>query len=126
MRKTATTLTEQELEIMKIVWDLGTATVRQVYERLLAEREIAYTTVMTMMQVLERKGRLVKSLDEKAHVYKPSEPKQKVIGGMVQEFMNRVFNGSAEPLLLQLVDDEKLSQEDIERLRKILKKRAAS
>jgi BlaI family transcriptional regulator, penicillinase repressor len=126
MRKTAATLTEQELEIMKIVWDLGTTTVRQVYERLLTEREIAYTTVMTMMQVLERKGRLVKSFDEKAHVYRPSEPKQKVIGGMVQEFMNRVFNGSAEPLLLQLVDDEKLSQDDIERLRKILKKRAAS
>ncbi len=124
MRKTAATLTEQELEIMKIVWDLDTATVRQVYERLLQEREIAYTTVMTMMQVLERKGRLVKSLEEKAHVYKPSEPKQKVIGGMVQEFMNRVFNGSAEPLLLQLVDDEKLSSQDIERLRKLLKKRS--
>ena len=126
MRKTASTLTEQELEIMKIVWDVGPATVRQVYERLLEHREIAYTTVMTMMQVLERKGRLVRSLEEKAHVYKPSEPKQKVIGGMVQEFMNRVFNGSAEPLLLQLVEDEKLSSEDIEKLRKVLKKRSAS
>ena len=126
MRKTASTLTEQELEIMKIVWDVGPATVRQVYERLLEHREIAYTTVMTMMQVLERKGRLVKSLEEKAHVYRPSEPKQKVIGGMVQEFMNRVFNGSAEPLLLQLVEDEKLSSEDIEKLRKVLKKRSAS
>ncbi len=126
MRKTASTLTEQELEIMKIVWDVGPATVRQVYERLLEHREIAYTTVMTMMQVLERKGRLLKSLEEKAHVYKPSEPKQKVIGGMVQEFVNRVFNGSAEPLLLQLVDDDKLSSADIDKLRKILKKRSAS
>ena len=53
MRKTATTFTEQELEIMKIVWDLESATVRQVYERLLEHREIAYTTVLTMMQVLE-------------------------------------------------------------------------
>ena len=68
----------------------------------------------------------MKSLEEKAHVYRPSEPKQKVIGGMVQEFMNRVFNGSAEPLLLQLVEDEKLSSEDIEKLRKVLKKRSAS
>jgi TonB family protein len=116
MRKTTPTLTEQELEIMKIVWDLGTVTVRQVYERLLQEREIAYTTVMTMMQVLERKGRLVKSIEEKAHVYKPAEPKKKVIGGMVQDFVNRVFNGSAEPLLLQLVEDDKLSTEDIEKL----------
>ena len=111
---------------MKIVWDLGPATVRQVYEKLLEHREIAYTTVMTMLQVLERKGRLVKSLEEKAHVYRPSEPKQKVIGGMVQEFMNRVFNGSAEPLLLQLVEDEKLTSSDVDRLRKMLKKRSAS
>ena len=125
MRKTTATLTEQELEIMKIVWDLGPATVRQVYETLLKHREIAYTTVMTMMQVLERKGRLIKSPDEKAHVYRPSEPKHKVIGGMVQEFMSRVFNGSAEPLLLQLVEDEKLTSEDVERLRKLLKKRSA-
>jgi predicted transcriptional regulator len=125
MRKTTATLTEQELEIMKIVWDLGPVTVRQVYERLLEHREIAYTTVMTMMQVLERKGRLVKSLDEKAHVYKPSEPKQKVIGGMVREFMNRVFDGSAEPLLLQLVEDEKLTSADVDRLRKLLKKKAS-
>jgi len=124
MRRPTATLTEQELEIMKIVWELGQATVRQVYERLLEHREIAYTTVLTMMQVLERKGRLKKSLDDKAHVYQPVEEKQKVIGGMVQEFLNRVFNGSAEPLLLHLVEDEKVSAEDIERLRKTLRKKS--
>ena len=124
MRKATQTLTEQELEIMKIVWDLGSATVRQVYEKLLEQREIAYTTVLTMMQVLERKGRLSKSLEEKAHVYKPAEEKRKVIGGMVQEFLNRVFNGSAEPLLLHLLEDERLSADEIDRLRKSLKKRS--
>ncbi len=124
MRKTSSTLTEQELEIMKIVWELGPVTVRQVYEKLHEQREIAYTTVLTMMQVLERKGRLEKSLDEKAHVYKPVEAKQKVIGGMVQEFLNRVFNGSAEPLLMQLLDDDKLTAEEIDRLRKALRKKS--
>jgi BlaI family transcriptional regulator, penicillinase repressor len=124
MRRPTATLTDQELEIMKIVWELGQATVRQVYEQLREHREIAYTTVLTMMQVLERKGRLLKSLDDKAHVYRPVEEKQKVIGGMVQEFLNRVFNGSAEPLLLHLVEDEKLSHDDIERLRKTLRKKS--
>jgi BlaI family penicillinase repressor len=125
MRKATQTLTEQELEIMKIVWDLGSATVRQVYERLLEQREIAYTTVLTMMQVLERKGRLRKSPEEKAHVYKPAEEKQKVIGGMVQEFLNRVFNGSAEPLLLHLLEGERLSADEVDRLRKSLKKKSS-
>jgi BlaI family penicillinase repressor len=125
MRKATRTLTEQELEIMKIVWELGSATVRQVYEKLLEQREIAYTTVLTMMQVLERKGRLSKSPEEKAHVYKPAEENQKVIGGMVQEFLNRVFNGSAEPLLLHLLEDERLSPQEIDRLRKSLRKRSS-
>ncbi|MBS1831677.1 MAG: BlaI/MecI/CopY family transcriptional regulator [Acidobacteria bacterium] len=123
MRPKATTLTEQELEIMKIVWELGDATVRQVYERLLSERDIAYTTVMTMMQVLERKGRLKKTQGEKAHIYRPSEAKQRVLGGMVQEFVNRVFNGSAEPLLLHLIEDNKLTASDIDKLRKALKEK---
>lgn len=121
MRKAASTLTEQELEIMKIVWELEQATVRQVYEKLLEQREIAYTTVLTMMQVLERKGHLTKSLDDKAHVYRSSKPRQKVIGGMVHEFLQRVFNGSAEPLLMHLVEDDKLTAQDIDRLRKKLK-----
>jgi predicted transcriptional regulator len=123
MRPKTNTLTEQELEIMKIVWELGEATVRQVYERLLETRDIAYTTVMTMMQVLERKGRLKKIQGEKAHIYRPSEAKQRVLGGMVQEFVNRVFNGSAEPLLLHLMEDNKLTAADIDRLRKALKEK---
>lgn len=123
MRRKTNTLTEQELEIMKIVWELGEATVRRVYERLLEEREIAYTTVMTMMQVLERKGRLRKTQGEKAHVYTPSEAKQRVLGGMVQEFVNRVFNGSAEPLLLHLIEDNRLTAADLDRLRKALKEK---
>jgi len=59
-------LTDQELEIMKVVWKLGTATVREVYEDLLQNRKIAYTTVQTMMGVLENKGRLKKATADKA------------------------------------------------------------
>src|ERR1035441_1962838 len=102
MRPRKTTLTDQELEIMKIVWVLEEATVRDVYEKLLERRKIAYTTVMTLMKILETKGHLTKSSAERAHVYRPTQPKQQVIGGMVREFVNRVFNGSAEPLLVHL------------------------
>jgi predicted transcriptional regulator len=62
-------LTDQELEIMKVVWERGSATVREVYEELLKQRKIAYTTVMTMMGILEQKGRLNKEVSERAYVY---------------------------------------------------------
>ena len=98
---------------MKIVWDRDEATVRDVYEKLLERRKIAYTTVMTLMKILETKGHLKKSSAERAHVYSPTQPKQKVIGGMVREFVNRVFNGSAQPLLVHLVEDEGLSEKEL-------------
>lgn len=108
---------------MKIVWDRGTATVRDVYEELLKHRKIAYTTVMTMMGILEQKGHLKKSADERAYVYTPSQPKREVVGNMVQDFLKRVFNGSAKPLLIHLVEDKKLSPEELDEIRKLLKEK---
>jgi BlaI family transcriptional regulator, penicillinase repressor len=121
MRRPAPTLTDQELEIMKVVWRLGTATVRQVYEDLLEHRRIAYTTVMTMMNILEQKGYLKKKPRDRAFVYEPSKPQQQVIRSMVREFVDRVFNGAAEPLLLHLVEDEKLTAKDLEEIRRASK-----
>jgi predicted transcriptional regulator len=122
MRRKKSTLTDQELEIMKVVWDLGKATVRDVYEVLLERRRIAYTTVMTMMKILEGKGYLKKSREDRAYLYRPSEPKDSVIRGMVREFVNRVFNGSAEPLLMHLVADEKLSEKELADIARIARR----
>lgn len=116
MRTKSKTLTAQELEIMKIVWELGPATVRGVYEALLERRKIAYTTVMTMMNILEDKGYLKKRAAERAYVYQAARPKSQVIKAMLQDFVNRVFDGSAEPLLVQLVKDRHLSQTDLEKI----------
>src|SRR4051794_27071465 len=112
MRARKPVLTDQELEIMKIVWELENATVRDVYETILKRRRIAYTTVMTMMKILETKGYLKKSQEDRAYVYRPAQPKQNVIRGMVKDFVNRVFNGSAEPLLVHLVEEKGLSDEE--------------
>ena len=122
MKSKKPVLAGQELEIMKVVWRLEQATVRDVYEDMLKHRKIAYTTVMTMMKILETKGYLHKSQDDKAHLYSPTKPKQQVIQGMVREFIDRVFNGSAEPLLAHLVDDEKLTAHDLEELTRIVRK----
>jgi predicted transcriptional regulator len=76
MRKPASTLTTQELAIMKVVWRLGDVTVRDVYEALRETRRIAYTTVMTMMNILEAKGYLKKAKDDRAHRYRPARPER--------------------------------------------------
>jgi BlaI family penicillinase repressor len=116
MRPKSKTLTEQELEIMKIVWHHQVCTVRDVYEALLERRKIAYTTVMTMMNILEEKGYLKKRAEAKAYVYQPRKTKAKVIQGIVEDFVKRVFNGSAQPLLVQLVKDRHLSERDLEEI----------
>jgi predicted transcriptional regulator len=122
MRAKSPTLTEQELEIMKIVWAREQATVRDVYEALLERRKIAYTTVMTMMKILEQKKYLRKSQEDRAYLYRPVKPKNQVIKGMVREFLDRVFNGSAEPLLLHLIEDQKLSEKDLREISRMIRK----
>jgi BlaI family penicillinase repressor len=124
MRRPSLTPTPQELEIMKVVWSRGNATVRDVYEALLEERKIAYTTVMTMMNVLEKKGHLRKKVEGRSFLYRPTRPRQKVVGSMVREFVERVFGGSAAPLLAHLVEEEHLTAEELDGLaRRIAEKR---
>jgi predicted transcriptional regulator len=120
MKTKAKTLTEQELEIMKVVWDRGASTVRDVYEALREHKTTAYTTVMTMMNILESKGHLVKRPDGRAYVYEPAQAKTQVISSMVQDFLDRVFNGAAQPLLLNLVQDRKVSKEDLDEISRLI------
>lgn len=110
MRTPHPTLTPQELTIMKVVWSRDKVTVRDVYESLRDKRPIAYTTVMTMMKILEDKGYLKKTVVERAHVYKPAQRRQQVIGAMVRDFLDRVFDGAPDSLLVHLAKDNKLSE----------------
>jgi BlaI family penicillinase repressor len=121
MRPRSTTLTPQELEIMKVVWQKGDATVRDVYETLLERRKVAYTSVMTMMQILVRKGHLKKRRADRAYVYHPSRPEAAVLRSMVGEFVDRVFDGSAQPLLVHLLKDRRLTEEELDELARLIK-----
>ena len=107
---------------MKIVWERDSVTVRDVYEALLERRKIAYTTVMTMMKILEQKKYLKKNQTDRAYVYRPAQPKRQVLGDMVREFVNRVFNGSAEPLLVHLVEEHNLSPEELDEIARLRRK----
>ena len=101
---------------MKIVWERGPSTVRDVYEALLLGRRIAYTTVMTMMNVLERKGHVKREPEGRSYRYHAVRPRGQVVASMVREFVDRVFGGSAEPLLVHLLEDKRLTAAELDRL----------
>jgi BlaI family transcriptional regulator, penicillinase repressor len=120
MRTPHPTLTPQELAVMKEIWQRNQATVRDVYEALREHRRIAYTTVMTVMNVLEDKGYLRKTKNDRAYVYTPTRPRQQVVGQMVNDFVNRVFDGAAAGLFLHLAKDNRLSKTERERIRRVI------
>jgi BlaI family penicillinase repressor len=113
-------LTRQELALMKIVWRLGNATVREVYEAVREERQVAYTTVMTVMKLLETKGYLRKEPEGRAYRYHPTQPESTVMTSLVRDFVDRVFDGAASPLLAHLVRDTRLSKTERAELRRLI------
>jgi predicted transcriptional regulator len=124
MRPRSRTLTAHELQIMDIIWRYEAGvTVRDVYEALREQRPIAYTTVMTNLKTLERKGYLKTTQQERAYVYRPAKPKQQVVRAMVREFIDRVFNGSVRPLLLHMIEDEQLTDAEIREISRMLKEK---
>ena len=122
MRRKSNTLTAQELEIMKAIWSRGQGTVREVYDVLREHRTVAYTTVQTMMNILETKGHLKKEPGEKAQIYVPVRPQQAVVKSMVREFVERVFDGSARPLLVHLLNEKGLTERERKELQRLLEK----
>ncbi len=92
---------------MKVVWRLQKATVRDVHDALKEQRAVAYTTVMTMMRILEEKGYLRKTAVERAHVYRPAKPRHQIVGAMVRDFVDRVFDGASDALLVHLARDNR-------------------
>ena len=125
MRPKSTTLTAHELELMKIVWQHEDGvTVRDVYEELRTHRAVAYTTVMTSLKTLEQKGHLTITQQDRAHVYRPARPKQQVIKDMVREFVNRVFNGASQPLVVHMLEDAQLSEAELREITRMLGKQS--
>ena len=123
MRPKIKILSESQLEIMKVVWRMGEATVRDVYEDLRLQRPIAYTTVMTMMKKMESRGHLKKRSEGRAFVYTATVPESRMLRRIVGDFIDRVFNGSTEPLLAQLVEERRLSEKDLETISRMIREK---
>ena len=116
-------LSGPQLEIMKVVWRLGEATVRDVYEDLRLHRPIAYTTVMTTMKNMESRGHLRKRSEGRAFVYAATVPENRMLRKIVGDFIDRVFNGSTEPLLAHLVEERRLSGKDLEEIGRMIREK---
>ncbi|HEU0177592.1 MAG TPA: BlaI/MecI/CopY family transcriptional regulator [Blastocatellia bacterium] len=112
-------LTPLELEIMQVLWETGAANVQTVQQRL--KRELAYTTVQTMLNILHRKGKVKRSLKERAYFYKPAVSRRQVVRQTVNDLVEHLFGGSVENLVMSLVETKHLTAEKMTRLNELLK-----
>ena len=112
-------LTPLELEIMTVLWETGPANVQTVQGKL-AGRDLAYTTVQTMLNVLHRKGRVKRELQDRAYLYRPVLSRQKAISQAVGDVLDRFFNGSADSLVLSLLKTRKLTPEKLATIQRLV------
>ncbi len=114
--KVKQTLTPLELEIMQVLWQNGPSTVTEVMPKLKAE--LAYTTVQTMLMVLLRKGKVKRTQEGRAFRYRPAVSRERASGNALEDLVRRMFGGSAEALLMAMVDTRQISARELERLAK--------
>jgi len=115
------TLTKLELQIMQVVWRLGVGTVSAVQEGL--EQRLAYTTVQTMLNILQKKGKLRRKLRGRSYEYSATVTEAKASGHAVRDLVDRMFGGSSEELVMSLIKSKQINAEQIARLSKMLDKK---
>ena len=121
-RKPSETFTDKELEIMRLVWEVGEATARELQGRLPGEPH--YNSVLTIIRVLERKGHLTHRVEGKAHVYRARQHPEKSRGRVLTHLIRQVFGGSAASLVLHLVETGDLTEDDLREVRQQMAVRA--
>lgn len=114
--------TDVELSILRALWDLGPATVRQVHEVLTAERDLAYTAVLKMMQTMADKGMLQRDETGRSHIYRPSQAREHTLKHLVDDLLERAFGGSALDLLATTLSSRKLDAREREEIGQMLAK----
>ncbi len=122
MRHALNRPTDVELSILRALWDLGPATVRQVHEVLAAERDLAYTAVLKMMQTMADKGLLQRDETGRSHIYRPSQAREHTLKHLVDDLLERAFGGSALDLLATTLSSRKLDAREREEISQMLAK----
>jgi BlaI family penicillinase repressor len=118
--------TEGELELLTILWEREQATVREVFDAVNATRPVVYTGVLKLLQIMTDKGLVQRDEAERAHVYRAAVPREETQRLFVQELSNRFFAGSAAQLALHALGMEQASEEDLDEIRKLLRRKKQS
>jgi predicted transcriptional regulator len=121
MARKSVELGEGELAVMRVLWDDGPLTVREVMERLHERgRTVAYTTVMTFLTRLEQKGVVSSNKRDTAYVYRAKITRESVSASRIRTLLDQLYDGAAAPMLLQLIENERLTPEELAQLRKMI------
>jgi predicted transcriptional regulator len=115
-------LSGAQLEIMNLVWARGEATVTEIWKELEVQRPIARTTVLTVMDRLEKKGWLKRRVEGQQHYYSPARSRARALGGLVERLVDTAFAGSAEDLVMALLDGRGVTEEEAKRIRRLIDK----
>ena len=112
--------TDAELEILRVLWNLGPCTVRQVHDELSQKRDVGYTTMLKLMQIMTDKGLLLRDESERSHVYRAKQKETVTQKQLVKDLVSRAFGGSTEKLVMQALSSKKATAQEIADIRKLL------
>ena len=115
--------TDAELAILRVLWERGASTVRQVHEALIRERPTAYTTALKMLQIMTEKGLVRRDESDRTHVYFPRLSEGQTQRQLVRDLLDRAFGGSASKLVMQALSSRKASAEELAQIRALLDER---
>lgn len=114
------TPTEVELEILQVLWEHEPATVREVVDVLNESRPRAYTSILSMLNVMFEKSLVVREMQGRAHVYRSAKSREKTLGGVVKDLLGRAFEGSTTSLITQVLEQSKPSAEELAEIRRVI------
>jgi BlaI family penicillinase repressor len=112
--------TSAELEILRVLWERGPSTVREVHDILAETKHMGYTTVLKLLQIMTTKGLVTRNEQSRAHVYKARQPAEKTKRQLVGDLLQKVFAGSASQLMVHALSGKKTSRADIDEIRQFL------
>lgn len=115
--------TKSELEILKVLWEIGPSTVRQVNDKINEQtRTVQYTSTLKLMQIMQEKGLLKRDDTSMKHIYSPAEPELKTKNALLEKFVDNLYNGSASSLVMQLLGNKKTNKKELQAIKELLKK----
>jgi len=112
--------TAGELEILRVLWERGPSTVREIHETLSKRRDVGYTTVLKLLQIMTAKGTVRRNEEQRAHIYEACQAEEKTKRELAGDVLQRVFAGSASQLMMHALEGRRASREELDELRRLL------